>query len=247
MKTKLNVLSIDFDYFQNVDYDTLAYYPDGNDLGTEFSKYIWAIHYAHPTEGKEILKVEVDKEKLERIQRIISDSYSIDTKVMICNSHKHAYDFIKDIYAECDDYDGVAIYNVDMHHDLVNNNPKVDCGNWVSHILEDIPNSTITWIANPVSKEAYGMDESKFEMVSEDLGDLEYIEFNVIFLCRSDMWTPPHLDPYFKELAEYIINEEGFEKILLEKGILDVRDCTKEILEHKKIQSDLMKLNKGFN
>ena len=60
------------------------------------------------------------------------------------------------------------------------------------------------------------------------------------------MWTPPHLDSYFKELAEYII-DEGFERILLEKGILDVRDCTKEILEYKKIQRDLMRLNKGVN
>ena len=43
----INILSIDFDYFQNVDSKTLLmHYPDGIDLPEELSRFIWASHYA---------------------------------------------------------------------------------------------------------------------------------------------------------------------------------------------------------
>ena len=43
MKKELNVLSIDYDFFQTVDIDTLATcYPDGHDLPTEIANVIWA-------------------------------------------------------------------------------------------------------------------------------------------------------------------------------------------------------------
>lgn len=242
--SKLNVLSVDFDYFQKVDRDTLGYYPDGHDFGTEMSKFIWAGHYANPIESKEILKVEVDTDKIDFIKRVISDVYDIGTRTMICNSHRYAYDFINMVYEEEGFDEGVDIYNVDMHHDLFNNNPKVDCGNWISHVLDDIPNSTVTWIANPISKEAYGMDSDRFYMVSENLEDIEYIDFDAIFLCRSDIWTPPHLDSYFKDLSYYIIElnkDMGNGQLFLEEKVLEERNCTEEINQLKKAYKDLCK------
>lgn len=243
MKDTLKVLSIDFDYFQKVDVDTLAYYPDGNDLGTDISKFIWAGHYANPQESEKILSVEVDNDKLEHIKRILADTWNPGVQVMICNSHRHIYDLITTLYDEWKDeadYDGVDIYNIDMHHDMFNNNPNPDCGNWISHIVKEIPNSTVTWIANPASKEAYGLDEDRFDVVSEDLDDIAYMDYDIIFLCRSDMWTPPHLDSYFKDLAVYILEDVmGSYKgdAFVEDIVLEERDCTQEINQLKEAYS----------
>ena len=180
-------------------------------------------------DADKILSVDIDEGKIEHIKRIIENSWSIDTKVMICNSHKNIYKFIKDVYYENGYiYNGVDIYNVDMHHDLFNNNSKVDCGNWVSHILKEIKGSSITWIANPVSKEAYGFDDSRFSMISEDLSDLDDIDFDVIFLCRSDIWSPPHLDSYFVDLSYDILST--YENVLVEKSVLKERDCSDDIV-----------------
>lgn len=44
----LKVLSIDFDYFQNVNADTIrSCYPDGIDLPTELSTIVWSGYYAN--------------------------------------------------------------------------------------------------------------------------------------------------------------------------------------------------------
>ena len=50
-KQRLRVLSIDFDYFQVVDKDTVqSCYPDGIDLDTSLSTVVWASHYAIPSQ-----------------------------------------------------------------------------------------------------------------------------------------------------------------------------------------------------
>ena len=49
MKNALNILSIDFDFFQIVDKNTLlTCYPDGHDFSTDLSKIIWSQYYANP-------------------------------------------------------------------------------------------------------------------------------------------------------------------------------------------------------
>ena len=180
MKDTLNILSVDFDYFQKVDVETLFYYPDGHDFSAEMSVMIWASHYANKYESEKILKVEVDTDKLNHVQSVIQKSCNKNSHVMICNSHKHAYEFIKDVYKEHGNTGKVNIYNIDMHHDMFNNNPNVDCGNWVSHILKDVPNSNVTWIANPISKEVFELDKSKFALVSEDLSIIDDIKFDAV-------------------------------------------------------------------
>jgi len=246
MKDALNILSIDFDYFQKVDPETLYCYPDGHDFGAEMSMMIWAGHYANKHESEKILKVEVDTDKIEKIKRIIKKACPVDSPVMICNSHKHAYQFIKQVYSDNGRRGRVHVYNVDMHHDLFNNNLNVDCGNWVSHILKDIPKSTITWIANPISRQMYGLDESRFSMVSEDLSTLDGIQFDALFICRSDIWTPPHLDSYFRDLAnavaDHMISDFRVDNVWIEDEAVFERDCTPMIDELKHVY-DMIELN----
>lgn len=70
----INILSIDFDYFQNVDSKTLLmHYPDGIDLPEELSRFIWLNHYANPYAEKELLNVKIKQDKLNEERNIINN------------------------------------------------------------------------------------------------------------------------------------------------------------------------------
>ncbi len=95
-----------------------------------------------------------------------------------------------------------------MHHDFFNDNEKVDCGNWISHIFNEYGRENIyfKWIANPISLDVYGFTSEEKSIINaatslEDICDEKY---DYIFLCRSDNWLPPHLDREFYKITDVI-------------------------------------------
>ena len=194
----INILSIDFDYFQDVDSKTLLiHYPDGIDLPKELSRFIWASHYANPYSEKALLNIDIKKDKLDELMDYIK---AINKKipVMIASSHVSIYDFIHD---HCNINDKLNIINIDMHHDMFDAVPnKIHCGNWLKAIKNEYKTVNATWICNPVSLE--NMNKPDINTVIDDLTGLKNLNFDMIFLCRSDSWTAPHLDKYFVILAE---------------------------------------------
>lgn len=215
----LNVLSIDFDVFQKVDIDTMqTCYPDGVDLPTSISSFVWQSHYANPDTYQKLMKITPDIDMVNALKRLIGDNKHMPDS-FICNSHKNIYDFIMEHFHE-GNYDKIELTHLDMHHDMVNDNSELDCGNWVSY-LEDAVKTNVTWIANPISKAMYGMTEPIFDTVRTDLSNITKPDWNLIFLCRSDNWLPPHLDSSFIDLAVFIMNTSV--SCQYEDGILQSR------------------------
>ncbi len=199
----LRILSIDFDLFQNVDINTImTCYPDGIDLPTKLSSLVWRGHYIR--DEKRIKAVTINKGMIEELKDLIlkNSSHTLPD-AMICNSHKNIYDFI---HSKIDgsDYKSLCIDHLDMHHDLFSENKELDCGNWLSFIKNEI-DTNITWVANRISKEVYGLEGQVFDDIRTDLTDIKNHTWDIIFLCRSDNWLPPHLDSDFTDLAEFII------------------------------------------
>lgn len=240
IKPVLNVLSIDFDFFQDVDAETLFYYPDGHDFGTEFSKTIWAGHYANPYEADRLNSVDINKKFFNAIKTIIVENSECCKTAMVVNSHVNIYDFIMEEY-NTHNYRGVNLVNVDMHHDMFNATNELDCGNWVSYIHKAIPDVCISWIANPVSQEAYGLGENLMQYVYLDLETIKKKKFDLVFLCRSDIWSPPHLDKYFDEL--YHLFALHYNKIYVDKQITKPRDMKELIDQQKELYSNIKSLN----
>lgn len=140
--------------------------------------------------------------------------------------------------------DELRLVNVDMHHDIVNNNEELDCGNWISHLLQEY-DMGLTWVANPVSLEMFGLDKDRKEnrafrgIVQKNLSKIEeknYV-FDGIFLCRSDIWTPPHLDNAFCSLCDVITDH--FNYVMMEKDIRKCRDCETIV---QQLKPDLIEL-----
>lgn len=225
------VLSIDFDYFQKAKEHTLMNcYLEGIDLNTKVSEFVWSSLYAF--HGEEIKKVTIHKKHLNEIKRIIR-AQSPETTCIVAQSHEHIYDFLKEGYANSS-YTSCHLYNVDMHHDLFNDNDEMDCGNWIGHLKEEI-SCDVTWIANPVSKKVYELQN--FDIIQEDLSVLKDKQFDFVFLCRSDAWIPPHLDIYFDDLLELMCRT--FNEVMGDPQIQDPRDI-EDIYESARKQMEFI-------
>lgn len=192
----IRILSIDFDYFQNVSADTLADYPDGVDLSPQISSACWSSHYANTQIGN----VTINEDELNALMRLIERQKSVKECMIAC-SHKSIYDFVKDDAKR----NNVSLYNIDMHHDMFNKNDTVDCGNWIGHLKKLTKNCEIKWVCNPVSEEVYGLDKRFQPLLLHSVTEITENRFDYIFLCRSDSWLPPHLDAKFDNLSDFLI------------------------------------------
>lgn len=243
MKNKtLNVLSIDFDFFQNVEEHVIReHYPDGCDLSTELSIFVWGSHYANKHSEQAIRDITINKNRLNELFEILSNNAKNNPKILICNSHKHIYDFILENYKDSKST-RLNLVNIDMHHDMFNDNDELDCGNWVNHITKALPNYQLTWIANPISLSAYNMDASEFHMVKHDFESIKSTNFDLIFLCRSDIWTPPHLDEYFHNIVNYIA--AIYDNVLIENQVSKPREFEDYV---KQIKQTYKEMERKYN
>lgn len=225
MDNIFRVLSVDFDFFQNTNKDLLFYYPDGVDNNTHIAEFIWNSHYF--AYGDKLRNIDIDKKLFKELLYII-DSQSISIPVMAVNSHKHIVKFIEDNYNS----KSIAITHIDYHHDMMNNNSSEipDCGNWLGYMFKKHKGLASQWITRESSIDMYGLTPAE---VSEahilyDFSSIENAKFDAMFFCRSDTWTPPHLDKYFTEIVEHL---SGFYSRLIEPCVTKERTIDTKIFE----------------
>lgn len=208
----MRVLSIDFDYFQLATEEQFNRYPSGIDRTTEEAKQVWSETYS---ENRDLYDIKPNELELRKLTNILKDQNK-DIPVMIANSHKNIYDFI---HENVSIDEKLSIINIDTHHDFFSDNPGLDCGNWLRFITEEYKAGFI-WISNRVSAEIYGFDRQNDyskKLLPVTLDCIKNKKFDLIFLCRSDTWTPPHLDKYFSDICDLILHH--FEHVDIEKGI----------------------------
>lgn len=193
----MNVLSVDYDYFIRASVEAQALFPDG---GAEFSiiddSVVWLSAYAVSMMNDDALisGTSVDDKALMRIRELIKNNLYPWKRGMVADSHRHAYDFIKE-YGDGD----VTIYNVDFHHDcLMTGNGEVHCGNWVRKLMDEGIAKKVYWVGR---KDSVKKDKPKTVSLLS-FSDLP-ASYDLIFVCRSGWWTPPHLDTAF---IDYLVN-----------------------------------------
>lgn len=191
----MNVLSVDFDFFQNPQLNTFKKYPIGIDLPLNLSNSLWADAYLN--HGKQINRVEFDQRNYNILKTIICNQKKF-IPIKLSNSHVEAYYFLLRLL-NSSNKKKVNLVNVDMHHDIINNNEKIDCGNWIGNLAKSKMLGNFSWVAKPLSQEMYGLsDDDMVDMKAIfDLSCFVNMNFDAIFICRSNPWFPPHLDKYF--------------------------------------------------
>lgn len=227
---KLNVLSIDFDFFQNIPYDTLSAFPDGIDLPLGISNLVWSARYIHYSE--QLQKVRFDEEYFSLLKEILMKQSS-NIPVMIAGSHKEAYKFIH--YINRNRKNGrINLTNVDLHHDLDNGNEAVDCGNWIGFLLNEHLLYNFTWIAKPLSQEVYGLSDNDMNGFHAhfDLSKISDTKFDAVFICKSNPWVLPDFDPYFAELVK--LCKDHFSTLEIETVVEKIRVLPEIPIQNKR-------------
>ena len=192
----MNILSIDYDYFQKVTEKQLKLYPDGIDMTLDESLKAWERSINKLKYRYLITSIMNDYEKLYFIADIIADNSSALMKESY--THKDIYNFIIE---NTSPDDTLNLYHLDMHHDAINNNDELDCGNWCSFLNEE-RRLNLYWFPNPISANVYGLGENFVPYLHNDLHEIKDIRFDMIFLCMSPCWVPPHLHKDYKILKE---------------------------------------------
>lgn len=141
------------------------------------------------------------------------------------------YDFIKDNW----DYDDIVVDNIDFHHDYYEwqetevdvsqsgvtkkaiSTEKVNCGNWVRILMEiDFPEELVyNWVCRTDSDLSEKLEKHPnfggYYMI-EDLLNNEQT-YDLLYICRSSVWSPPHLDHYFFDFLKNQVKAIGTQSI----------------------------------
>lgn len=191
----MRILSIDFDYFVDTDMDTrLIYFPDGNDnLPVKMNRYIWNRCYDFKEELKNIGVIK----DYDTICNFLSTQ--TPKKVLVADSHREMEKLFSDINPDED----LELINIDFHHDMfVTGGDKLDCGNWLRFLIDLKPDTKITWVRREDSDTDSLFGEFPYHHTT-DISEVQG-EFDLIFICFSSPWTPPHLYNKFEEMVKTI-------------------------------------------
>lgn len=192
---KKRILSIDFDYFIDTDIDTRNNkFPDGVDeKPVDQLEGDWLVMYAKYPELQDIGVIPEFNECLKYLSTVDI------TKTCVAESHK----VISSLFSVINSEDTLEVVNIDFHHDnYISGGSKIDCANWVRHLMNERPNTEFLWCRREDS-EIVSL-EGEFPYANTTDFKIEG-EFDHIFICFSPEWTPPHLRMYYRDMENLVI------------------------------------------
>ena len=210
---KYRVLSIDWDYYVKATLEQrVRLFPDGHVWSLPLEAHIWATHYSKTVgrEEPELPQIGVYHRDMNStitaLQRLCLHPGRGHRK-LVCIAHNHdsIYKAVMDTLMQYFSDKDVAlrIVNIDFHHDVYSNQ-ALDAGNWVYHFWEkDKENFEYKWVRRPTSD----MEHSVIPLpkTSYSLSKALSEDYDFIFICKSGLWSPPHLDNCFKLLCAPVL------------------------------------------
>lgn len=205
----LRVLSIDWDYLINATTEQrMRLFPDGGseNLSVRVQDVVWSLRYG---ESEELEKIGIDVKALELLKKFILKTCDKSTFCTVYDSHKWCFD---EVMSRLQNNQPIEVVNVDYHHDFYRNDflNQVDCGNWVNCLFETNiyrhgkESDKYCWIHREDSDVFPEPKEYVSTKTIEELSTLEEFKFDLLFICRSSVWSPPHLDKEFIEFYQWI-------------------------------------------
>lgn len=206
----INVLSIDWDYYVDTSNEVREKcFPKILDdiISEEERLQMWKEYY----EKYNIKDIGILDDKFEKTMKLIEtiEANSPQAYKIINDSHRFVYNIIEKEIEEHRD-ENIKVYNIDHHHDMYQyrtSSDKVNCSNWAEILKEELGEKfDYNWIKREDSEE-YSL-AGRVQCKECSLEDITEKKFDVIYLCRSGAWSPPHLDNKYNQLKECILKEE---------------------------------------
>lgn len=245
----LRILTVDWDYFIDADSVYRAFnFPDcpNEKYPQDLQNIIWAQKYMDTKSKHCMLNIGL-KESTEPFFKGLADLINRkEVPLYISDSHKYIYGLVKRHLIEGAN---VELVNVDEHHDcftFIDNTGPVNCANWGRLLCSEYDRTRFKyqWVANEDSETQSigGIDVAKelnFEYGFE-LPDPS--TFDIVHICRSGMWSPPHLDCKFISYITSLMNADIYSMELYEEKALEDR-----FVDVLKQRDDLLKSYHGNN
>jgi hypothetical protein len=233
----VNCLSIDWDYFLTATAtERVTYFPDGSneDIPPKIQQHAWAVRYGRY--GHHLTDITV--QPIELIKEIIKaiPPYAM---VGISESHKDSYYFFKERLRYCKNEE-VNLLHIDHHSDTrgwFNDSfiERIDCGNWLAHFMRSY-HGTFRWLCNTDS-DVGGCPNNLERFTEIENARISETDWDVVHICRSDLWSPPHLDTQFTSLFKSYAEDFG---ATVEDGIWESRF-------NKEMQNDIAQIKERYD
>ena len=243
----LNVLSIDYDYFMKLkddDISVISEFPDGTEAFIGLSDYIWSSRLANRKSAEAINTVTCNTDELFNVWKFVMKQRKT-VPVLITNSHVHIYEFIK---SHLNGRNSIRVANLDFHHDAYDKTSELNCGNWVNFLDREF-NLEYDWITSDCGWEAAGEKPEilngrpRFRNIAEFIKANPKFKPDIIFICRSDVWVPPHLDSEFVNLSFDVCGR--FKNIMGDPAVLRKRDLRMYIEQLRDVYDKMRKQIEG--
>jgi hypothetical protein len=207
------ILSIDWDYFLSMTEKQYVHMPDGGNenLPKHVLDFIWTSRYAgHP----DLLNIKTNITAMRAIGKVLNLNKGYEScKFMLANSHADIFPFICE---NIDPSEPITIVNIDEHHDFYYHVEDLNCGNWGWHVYDNFDLKKYIWYHNDhISKTGIEViqDEPWFEKIRDDnFRGIQDCFYDLIFICKSLPWAPPHLDSNFIKFFKSKIPEYAYNK-----------------------------------
>lgn len=197
----MRILSIDFDYFIDTTMEIREMnFPDGNDnFSPKITEIIWNRCYDF-YEGLNKIGVIKDYDKMCEFLKNLKSG-----KVLFADSHRE----IEKFFSEVKQNEDLELIHIDFHHDMyITGGETLDCGNWLRFLAELKPNLNVTWIRRSDSDTTSLCGDFPYKHTT-DISTVQG-EFDLIFVCFSSPWTPPHLHDHFLKMCGTLYDHERF-------------------------------------
>lgn len=191
-----NLLTIDWDFFIDASLEERTYtFPrivDGE----------WCCIPDNTVWDTLKIKSKLFKQDLSNIISAIFSMNSIFNTFYVSENHGEAYN----VFKKCGGFKSVT--NIDFHHDMYLGTSHLCCDNWCT-ILKSKYNFDYYWVKRPDSITTTFGEEVNARVLCFDrvINNLKSGYYDVIHLCRSDLYSPPKFDQYFDYLMSTIKNK----------------------------------------
>ncbi len=217
-------LTIDWDYLINASAKFRdLHFPDcpNESYSNDLKRQLWEHKYSCDSKLKEVgIKQKEYDFLLEFVHKIINENKDIN--ILVSDSHKFMYSFVNSHMGNNEEFE---VINFDFHHDMYDyrtSDEEVNCGNWCSELYKDFPKMHYKWVGQEDSnlgllgcthisdiypRTTVVLDNTYLIAKTLNEGKEYYQSFNGIHICKSSMWSPPHLDSKFNEFIESVAKE----------------------------------------
>ena len=207
----MNVLSVDFDYFIDTTLkERVLLFPDSGTENWDWDTQIliWTSLYSTSVSNKklhgqkDIREIGVLNDEIDILFDLVDMYIKEDTQLLISESHKEIASLIN---KNKNSNEKINVYNIDFHDDCFSSSEtEIHCGNWARILVNEKIIDNISWIKRHDS-EYIGSDiiHNIYNSIQELYNNPRTLSAGIdhIFICRSGMWSPPHLDDEFVRLA----------------------------------------------